>query len=657
MLRHSILLIFFILVFFTESISQTDALDNIRDSIYAVLDTTPDPHTQIEIIITESLYNDNAPFTKSLLDRAKRLANSVGTQREKINVALRQAQYFFLNRQIDTSAHLVDRIFRLPDLEDNLDLKGETLVLTAQIDVLTGDLLGGIDSYLKALEMVEGPKTRDKYIEAYGEVDQARFYCILNNNLGNLYNEAKDYPSADRHYDKAIAKMMEIGGERYAATTMMNRGISLFEQGLIDSAIVLYEQSIKLKKQYNATPSAIAMSRLNLGRAMSANGDYDKAAMLIDTAISVFTDIDNNKGLVYALSERGILHLAKGETRLAKTDFERCKSILQEYNIFDYTDRVAECLYKTYRRLGEDKKALLALEEWNTINDSLYNINMLRKVGLKELNFTKEKEKEKIRQEANARAARNQSIITIISILALALALISYLLYRNSNTRKKANDLLTEKNKIITKALDEKDTLLREIHHRVKNNLQFISSLLNLQSRNVQDQSALSALQDGQNRVKSMALIHQNLYQEDNLTGVQVKEYFEKLTQSIFSSYNISSDRVFLKMDVDALNLDVDTVIPLGLIVNELVTNALKHAFADDRGTINVTLREESDNTLLLSVADDGVGISTTDVSQLNQSFGYKMLRAFEGQLDAELSISADAGTTVSLRIKEYKTI
>jgi len=122
---------------------------------------------------------------------------------------------------------------------------------------------------------------------------------------------------------------------------------------------------------------------------------------------------------------------------------------------------------------------------------------------------------------------------------------------------------------------------LKEIHHHIKNNLQFISALLGLQTDHVSDQVALDALQDGQDRVQSMPLIHPDLYQRDDLASVNVQEYFVKLIEGLFDSYNIHPDDITLHLEVVNLDLDVDTVVPIGLIVNELVSNCLQYAFSD----------------------------------------------------------------------------
>ena len=140
----------------------------------------------------------------------------------------------------------------------------------------------------------------------------------------------------------------------------------------------------------------------------------------------------------------------------------------------------------------------------------------------------------------------------------------------------------------------EREVLLKEIHHRVKNNLQIISSLLNLQARFIKDKSAVDAVQEGRNRVKSMALIHQKLYQQDNIQGINMPEYIENLSRALLTSYKIKGDRITVDRKVDAIYLDIDTAIPLGLIINELLTNSLKYAFPEnEKGELKISLLQD----------------------------------------------------------------
>ena len=164
----------------------------------------------------------------------------------------------------------------------------------------------------------------------------------------------------------------------------------------------------------------------------------------------------------------------------------------------------------------------------------------------------------------------------------------------------------------------------------------------------------MHALQEGQDRVQSMALIHQNLYQDDNLTGVAVKDYFIKLIQNLFDSYNIRPEHVNLNLEIENLNLDVDTVIPIGLIVNELVSNSLKYAFPNKTsGQISVALKEQ-DQQLILKVEDNGIGIDDIKKKELGESFGFRLIEVFKNQLKADLNIVSEGGAKVEMIIKKY---
>jgi len=213
------------------------------------------------------------------------------------------------------------------------------------------------------------------------------------------------------------------------------------------------------------------------------------------------------------------------------------------------------------------------------------------------------------------------------------------------------NQKIAKQNETIGKALTEKDLLLREIHHRVKNNLQLVSSLLTLQGRSINDETALQAINEGKSRVRSMALIHQDLYNKENLTGIGVKDYIEKLTQELFSTYRIDKDKISLEMQVENMILDVDTLVPLGLIINELITNSLKYAWSEGQlGMLSVSLSKLND-ALVLEVQDDGVGYDHTKVS--DSSFGSTLVAALAEQLEAKVSIVSNNGTSVKLVIKD----
>ena len=208
----------------------------------------------------------------------------------------------------------------------------------------------------------------------------------------------------------------------------------------------------------------------------------------------------------------------------------------------------------------------------------------------------------------------------------------------------------------VKRSLNEKELLLREIHHRVKNNMQIISSLLNLQRSYIHDEEAANILQESQGRVKSMALIHEKLYQTSDLARINVEEYIQSLTMNLFHSYTVNPG-IKLSMDVSDLYFNIDTAVPLGLIINELVSNSLKYAFKDrDEGEIRISLLETAEpGKYLLLIRDDGTGFPHELDFAESHSLGLQLVNTLVNQLDGEIEMITNGGTTFNMIIHEQK--
>lgn len=221
--------------------------------------------------------------------------------------------------------------------------------------------------------------------------------------------------------------------------------------------------------------------------------------------------------------------------------------------------------------------------------------------------------------------------------------------------RKQAEKALQQALEQIKISLHEKEVLLKEIHHRVKNNMQVITSLLNLQSKAIKDELSLSVFRDSQNRVKSMALIHETLYQSKDLSRINFTEYLEKLVAHVSRSYRIRPEAVKININVDHVSLPIDTAVPCGLIINELASNSLKYAFpADTQGEINITFGR-ADSHYLLRVSDTGVGLPADFDLERGTSLGMKLVRMLSGQLCGELECRNGIGTTFEIKFPEEK--
>jgi PAS domain S-box-containing protein len=205
----------------------------------------------------------------------------------------------------------------------------------------------------------------------------------------------------------------------------------------------------------------------------------------------------------------------------------------------------------------------------------------------------------------------------------------------------------------LRKSLEEKEMLLKEIHHRVKNNLMVISSLLNLQSKYIKDKAALAVFKESQNRARSMALIHKMLYQSTDLKCIDFGDYLETLTNELFRTYVTQPDNIKLNLDVGKILLDINTSIPLGLIVNELISNSLKHAFPDDKkGEITVKFHKKDDEFQFM-IADTGVGLPEgLDITKTN-SLGMRLVNTLVDQVNGEIELERSNGTCFLIKFKE----
>ncbi|UTB34125.1 MAG: PAS domain S-box protein [Methanobacterium sp. ERen5] len=194
-------------------------------------------------------------------------------------------------------------------------------------------------------------------------------------------------------------------------------------------------------------------------------------------------------------------------------------------------------------------------------------------------------------------------------------------------------------------SIREKEVLLKEIHHRVKNNMQIISSLMNIQTRYLDDKESINVLKESQNRVKSMSMIHEKLYRSKKFDKVDFAEYIENLVWDLFYSYSIEKGRIEPVLEIDDVKLNIETSVPLGLIITELVSNCLKYAFPDSmRGTLYVSLKNYGEYYELI-IKDDGIGFPITIDFKNTDSLGLQLVNSLTDQIDGEIELNPVNGT------------
>lgn len=524
--------------------------------------------------------------------------------------------------------------------------------------------------------------------------------------LGELFNQTDDVAEATKYF-KMSHQLTSVKEGRpdhgYLLTVFINFYMSRNRSDGAGYLIAEYNELMKERKKSNFVDplhdimmnmanaklennvefmKAVKQSCLKEGQllqAMVANGyiiTYYEKNRNLDAAISYATDgeqlaaktggindIYGAKKIKYDLLKKAGMY--KEANEMAESLFVLRDSMLalqkreQLYELekkFETEKKEKEIAVLTY----DKKMTALELQQQIIQRNALSKENLLMDSIVKSeqaynLSLNKEKEKEialnaALERENNLKSGeltkeRKFKAILIGGAFLLLLATgIILLQYKKQRV----------KSFVIQKQSDELQVLMKEIHHRVKNNLQVISSLLDLQSLTITDSQASEAVKEGKNRVQSMALIHQNLYSDGNLKGIKAKEYIKTLMESLCHSYNITNDKVRVNTRIDDLNLDVDTMIPLGLVLNELVSNSLKYAFKDGRtGELNVVLKE-SEQKLLLKVSDNGTGYPDGMNIKEARSFGLKMVRAFAQKLKARLDIYNDNGAVVEMIITKY---
>ncbi len=299
---------------------------------------------------------------------------------------------------------------------------------------------------------------------------------------------------------------------------------------------------------------------------------------------------------------------------------------------------------------GDYKTALDYYVKHKEIKDSLWTTE--KKLAFDELNVTyetakKEKENLVLSNEKKALETRNKWISLTAILSFLGLSIIAFFFYKI----RRQNTLIDQQKNTLNQSLQEKESLLKEIHHRVKNNLQIISNLMAKQARKTTDSTVKKMMKEGQDRVQSMALIHQNLYQSEHLSSIDIKAYLEELTQNIAKTQKIAGKEVTIVLNTDDSKLDIDTAIPIGLILNELITNAYKYAFPErDTGEIAISFQKTTEKGFQLHVKDNGIGISNDFNIDKAKSLGLNLVRGLAEQLDGTMKlVGSNRGTQFEL--------
>ena len=514
--------------------------------------------------------------------------------------------------------------------------------------------------FLGNAQLIDGSyekATRNYLVGAHyyqSKKDTARLTSVYNS-LGAMYEKTEN-DSLSLHYYSASKRLAQLRKDyRRSGIASVNIGNIYTNRNEPEKAIAFLKEAVNDLDDNPNYLSFLNMAKINLGAAFLANKNPDEAINVYNEVLSQIDTLENPYLHANVLEGLSNSYRDQNKDATALKVGEKAFQLYVQHNYLDEQLQMLPDLISTYRKNNRLEEALLLFDTYQGMKDSLLVATNNQQITDAVQKYETEKKDAQL-QVLTLEKQQEQEQKMWFGALAVAGILLAGIIgfFLQKNRRK--NKLLDLQKNQLEKALNEKEILLKEIHHRVKNNLQVISSLLSLQQRQLNDSSASEAIQIGRDRVKAMSLIHQNLYQDGDLVGVSIKEYIEKLTQNLVRNYQIEDKPIDLQLDIASSNLDVDTIIPLGLIINELISNALKYAFTKkDSGRLTVKLMQQ-EKTLQLSVADNGIGLPNSFKPKESNSLGYRLIHAFSDKLKAVLNISSSSeGTVVTLQIPYIK--
>lgn len=494
-----------------------------------------------------------------------------------------------------------------------------------------GEIDKALDADLKALSLMETLDDKEGMAGGYERVsdDLTR--------QGRL-QKAQEY--AQKAMD--VCEKNNLDNEMVYALT--NAGSVEIADENNKQALDYFNRALKLAQALNFDQLSITDFTNNRGNALKRLGRYNEALKDYQTCLAIAKKSNYTNAITGTIANLGEVNLLMGNYKEALA--YQLKTVKLQEKDRDLSNLTENYLHVSniYEHLGDYKSALDYHKNALKLRDSIASIKsdtamskMLTQYETKKNEATIEQQQQEISQQRKV-----QWLGAGILVLLAGFIIFGYITYR---IRVKRSRLLTAKNA-------ENELLLKEIHHRVKNNLEVVSSLLALQSAQIEDPNTRNAMLEGQNRVNSIGIVHQKLYQGKNPGTIEMKDYFLNLGETILDSFG-AEERVKIELAMENLDVDIDTAVPLGLIVNELLTNTIKYAFPKGQnGNVRIKLEKHTNGILHLEVSDNGIG--KIQVIQ-GTGFGAQLIALLTRQLSGKMREETKNGTSTFFDFKMDK--
>ncbi|MEO8146894.1 MAG: tetratricopeptide repeat protein [Bacteroidia bacterium] len=690
-MKSKAIFLFFILNLFQHfSFSQ----NKIIDSLQIVLKTAKEDTAKVKALarLAYEFENSNPDtaiyFANAAIALATKLDYQMGIARAhfyKGSALINLAEFDNALKELNAALLIFDRLLHSASLGTKaiiLDYKMRVYTEIGNAEYMMGNFSEAMTSFSTCLKISEESGDKSSVADAY-------------NNLGIIYAEQGNYPEALKAQLNAL-KFREAGNDREKMAASYNNIGSIYDgMNNLTEALKNHIASLEIKKELN-DKQGISQSYNNIGNIYASLRNFPEALKNNYASLAISKERGDKTGMASAYTSIALVNQKQGNLSEALENYFNALKISEEVgdkeNLADVYTEIGkiygmqkknidallylkkglalsyeigspEHLYKTYSGLtsldsamGNYKDALNHYKLSITYRDSLFNEENTKKIvqSQMEYEFDKKEAKEKaIQEKKDALAAsevKRQRTIRNSTFAGLAfLLLFSIVVYYQRNKiswEKKRSDQLVV----------DKEMLIKEIHHRVKNNLQVISSLLELQSETIEDDKAKAAVMEGQSRVQSIALIHHKLYRADEMASVEFKSFVTDLYTQVESVFKKPNTEVEFKIIADETNISIDAAVPLGLIINELLTNTFKYAMGQNRkNIISIALGEgerESEGVsknFKLVYRDNGPGLPVGYDLENSISFGMKVIRLLTEQLGGNLIFYNDNGSVFEI--------
>ena len=600
--------------------------------------------TTVDILIDESA-KTNLQGMRDYAEIAQSIASENSSTSTKARANLIAGKAFTHLVSYDTASTLFNTALKLLDPKTQKYELGQTHHWKAYVKSNIQEFEEAVMHYYSAVEIWEELGNQIELVRTYGE-------------LSDMYSMQSEYTQAIKYSEQAIKILKSMDEPERLADVLNTLSYTYVLSGNPEDALKYATESLAIWQRIAPDGKEVARVSNGRGNAHKFLGNYDAALADYERCRNVSEKIDFVRGVIVGTANIGHVLLLQKKYNEALPFTLKAIDLMKESgdvrNLWENYMHAANI----YQGLGDYQNAYVyqQLQHEEKIKQYEQKIGALQG-GLADKYEAGQRAATIVLQEIQIQKQRKFQWLLGGFTALLLISLVSIFLTLKS--RQKANRKLDTANKSLEKKNHENELLLKEIHHRVKNNLQTVSSLLNLQSAGIKDEAALAAVIESRNRVRSMSLIHQKLYQGEQLASVEMKDYFETMGQSILQSFEGESNRIKLEVNMSPILVDVDTAIPVGLIVNELVTNSLKYAFPGrSEGEIQLSLTADNEYNLVLCVTDNGVGQAkeSQDVGKNpTLGFGYRLVHMLVQQLDGIIDQQDTQGYATMIKFSNMR--